>query len=130
MLGRVVPFEPLGEAARFGGGEGRIERGRGVRAEIVLDQDDFFGARKMHVGHISWVKGYEGVMGPMEGLSSLFYEKALKPGLPTSEPRYRKAPFHLLASQTGCYRYWGQGIFVDYGREICRRGADILTHDF
>ena len=76
--------------------------------------------------NISWVSGYEGVMGPMEGLSSLFYEKARKPGLPTSEPRYRKALFHLLTSQTSCYRYWGQGIFVDYGREVCRRGADIL----
>ena len=43
VLWRVVPFEPLGEASRFGGGEGRIERGCGVRAEIVLDQDDFFG---------------------------------------------------------------------------------------
>ena len=50
MFGRVMPFEPLGEAARFGGGEGRVERGGRVRAEIVLDQDDFFGVGKMQVG--------------------------------------------------------------------------------
>ncbi|MGB9187123.1 MAG: hypothetical protein WCB34_03910 [Methylovirgula sp.] len=80
--------------------------------------------------NISWVRGYEGLLGPMEELSSLFYEKVLKPGLPSSEPRYREALFHLLASQTSCYRYWGQGIFFDYGREICRRGIEILTHDF
>jgi hypothetical protein len=80
--------------------------------------------------NISWVRGYEGLLGPMEALSSLFYEKALKPASPTSEPRYRKALFHLLTSQTSCYRYWGQGIFVDYGREICRRGVEILAHDF
>ncbi len=80
--------------------------------------------------NISWVKGYDRLLGPMEALSSLFYEKVLKPGLPTDEPRYRKALFHLLVSQTSCYRYWGEGIFVDYGREICRRGSEILTHDF
>ena len=80
--------------------------------------------------NVSWVKGYEGLLGPMEGLSSRFYEKVLKPGLPTGEPRYRKALFHLLVSQTSCYRYWGQGVFVDYGREICRRGNEILARDF
>src|SRR5258708_7888267 len=52
VFGRVVPFEPLGEAARFGGGESCIERSRRVRAEIVLDQHDFFGAGKMYVGQL------------------------------------------------------------------------------
>jgi hypothetical protein len=32
--------------------------------------------------------------------------------------------------QTSDYRYWGQGIWVDYGREICRRATEILLHDF
>ena len=80
--------------------------------------------------NISWVRGYERLVGPMEELSSLFYEKVLKPGVPTGEHRYRKALFHLLVSQTSCYRYWGQGNFVDYGREICRRGSEILISDF
>ncbi len=80
--------------------------------------------------NISWVRGYERLVGPMEELSSLFYEKVLKPGVPSGEYRYRKALFHLLVSQTSCYRYWGQGIFVDHGREICRRGKEILISDF
>jgi hypothetical protein len=80
--------------------------------------------------NISWVRGYDALIGPMERVSSLFYEKVLKPGLPTGEHRYRNALFHLLASQTSCYRYWGQGIWVDYGREICRRATEILNHDF
>jgi hypothetical protein len=80
--------------------------------------------------NISWVKGYDALLGPMERVSHLFYEKVLKPGLPTSEHRYRNALFHLLVSQTSCYRYWGQGIWVDYGREICRRATEILNHDF
>ena len=80
--------------------------------------------------NISWVKGYESLLGPMEKSSSLFYEKALKPRVATSDERFRKALFHLLCSQTSCYRYWGQGLWTDYGREICRRLEAILTHDF
>jgi hypothetical protein len=79
---------------------------------------------------ISWVKGYENVLGPMERVSSLFYEKVLKPNKPTNDPRFRNALFHLLCSQTSCYRYWGQGIWTDYGRELCRRTEAILTNDF
>jgi hypothetical protein len=66
----------------------------------------------------------------MQKLSSLFFEKAVRTGVPSSDPRFRKALFHLLVSQTSCYRYWGQGTFVEYGREVCRRGIEILTHDF
>ncbi|MDA8094139.1 MAG: glycosyl hydrolase family 57 [Betaproteobacteria bacterium] len=80
--------------------------------------------------NISWVKGYENLLGPMEKVSSLFYEKVIRPGMPTNEHRYRNALFHLMASQTSCYRYWGQGVWVDYGREICARAQQILSHDF
>ena len=80
--------------------------------------------------NISWVKGYDALMGPMERVSALFFQKALAPGVSTAEPRFRNALFHVLASQTSCYRYWGQGIWVDYGLEICRRATEILTHDF
>jgi hypothetical protein len=79
---------------------------------------------------ISWVRGYDNVLGPMEKVSSEFFEKVLRPGVPTDEPRYRNALFHLLVTQTSCYRYWGQGIWTEYARELCRRASDILRHDF
>jgi len=79
---------------------------------------------------ISWVRGYDNVLGPMEKVSSLFNEKVLKREIPTNDPRYRKALFYLLCSQTSCYRYWGQGIWTDYGRELCRRAEAIVNHDF
>jgi len=79
---------------------------------------------------ISWVKGYENVLGPMEKASSLFYERVLKRKVAESDPRYRNALFHLLCSQTSCFRYWGQGTWTDYGRELCRRAESIVTHDF
>lgn len=79
---------------------------------------------------ISWVKGYDDVLSAMEKTSSLFHEKVISKNIPTDEHRYRNALFHLLSSQTSCYRYWGQGLWTDYGQEICRRTRDILTYDF
>lgn len=79
---------------------------------------------------ISWVRGYESLLSDMEQTSSLFHEKVTRRNIPTREYRYRNALFHLLSSQTSCYRYWGQGAWTDYGREICRRTREILTHDF
>lgn len=80
--------------------------------------------------NLSWVRGYDNVLGPMEEASSLFYEKVLSAGIPPSDARFRNALFHLLTSQTSCFRYWGQGLWTDYGRELCRRTMDIITHDF
>jgi len=78
----------------------------------------------------SWVEGYDGALGAMEEASAMFAEKALAAGVSTSEYRYLNALYHLLASQTSCYRYWGTGRWTEYGKEICRRTMDILKHDF
>ncbi|MBF0108232.1 MAG: glycosyl hydrolase family 57 [Magnetococcales bacterium] len=80
--------------------------------------------------HISWVKGYEHVLGPMEEASVLFHQKIPDPKAVAHEYRYRNALFHLLTSQTSCYRYWGEGMWTDFGRELCRRTMDILKYDF
>ena len=80
--------------------------------------------------NISWVRGYDNVLGPMDRVSALFAEKVLQKNVSTREPRYRKALFYLLITQTSCYRYWGQGVWTEYAREICRRATDILEHDF
>lgn len=79
---------------------------------------------------LSWVKGYENVLGLMEQASSRFNEQVLRPGVATDHPAYRNALFHLMSSQTSCYRYWGQGLWTDYGREICRRAIEIIERDF
>ena len=80
--------------------------------------------------NISWVHGYDNVLGPMDKVSALFNDKVLSKGIPTSDPRFRKALYHLLITQTSCFRYWGQGVWTDYAREFCRRTEDILNHDF
>src|SRR5205807_810552 len=74
---------------------------------------------------ISWVRGYENVLGPMETVSALFAEK-VKGGMTAEHPSYPNALYHLLMSQTSCYRYWGQGTWTDYGRELCRRAEGVL----
>jgi hypothetical protein len=78
--------------------------------------------------NLSWVRGYENVLGPLEEVSVLFHQKVTQTGLPASDPCYRNALFHLLASQTSCFRYWGQGVWTDYGWEICGRAREILIH--
>jgi len=80
--------------------------------------------------NMSWVRGYDSVMKPMEAASSHFYTKVIEPKISTADPRYRKALFYLLAAETSCYRYWGEGIWTDYGRELCRRADAVVTHDF
>jgi hypothetical protein len=78
--------------------------------------------------NLSWVRGYDNVLQPMEQVSALFNEKTR--GVAASEHRYRNALFYLLTTQTSCYRYWGSGLWTDYARELCRRAGDILRYDF
>jgi hypothetical protein len=79
---------------------------------------------------VSWVRGYDRLLSEMERVSALFHERVTQKSVSTSEHRYRNALFHLLCSQTSCYRYWGQGLWTDYGHELCRRTREILAHDF
>jgi hypothetical protein len=79
--------------------------------------------------NISWVEGYDNVLGPMDEVSIAFEEKVTKKGIPTSSPAYQKALFYLLMTQTSCYRYWGQGIWTDYARELCRRTMAVIENE-
>jgi hypothetical protein len=114
---------------RFAPGQGPA-RLRQVIAELEQEDHRFHMDGGSWTNNLSWVHGYENLLGPMEEISALFYERVIKVGVPPTEQRYRNALFHLLCSQTSCYRYWGQGLWTDYGREICRRAKAILLHDF
>jgi hypothetical protein len=76
---------------------------------------------------LSWVRGYDQVLIPMEQASALFHDWVLTSGVPSDDPCYRKALLHLLAAETSCYRYWGEGVWTDYGAELARRTADVVT---
>ncbi|MDM8568559.1 hypothetical protein QUF50_03410 [Thiotrichales bacterium HSG1] len=114
---------------RFQPGDGPEKLAQTIE-EIKKNDHQFHMEGGSWTSDISWVNGYDNVIGPMERVSSKFNEKALKSQVPTNEHRYRNALFHLMTSQTSCYRYWGQGLWTDYGQEICRRTDDILNYDF
>jgi len=71
----------------------------------------------------SWREGYDDVMDPILRLSARFHERwdGRGDGAP-EDPTYRRSLLMLLLSQTSCFRYWGQGVWTDTAREICRRG--------
>jgi hypothetical protein len=79
---------------------------------------------------LSWVKGYENVLEPMNQLSAMFHQKY--DALVTEDPEvtktreYQEALLYVLLVETSCFRYWGQGTWTDYARELFRRGEALL----
>ena len=99
-----------------------------VIEQLRLDDSRFHVDGGSWTNDLSWVRGYDQVLIPMEQASSLFHERVLAHGVASHDPRYRNALVHLLAAETSCYRYWGEGIWTDYGAELSRRTSDIITH--
>lgn len=78
---------------------------------------------------LSWVRGYENVLEPMNKLSAMFHQKfdrlvAQDPTV-TKQPDYQEALLYNLLVQTSCFRYWGQGTWTDYARGLYRRGEEL-----
>jgi hypothetical protein len=92
--------------------------------EIKQTNSNFHMDGASWTNHISWVNGYENVLSPMNQLSSLFHQK-VDSNL-TKDSHYRNALLHNLLLQTSCFRYWGQGAWTDYAREIYQRGEKLL----
>jgi len=79
---------------------------------------------------LSWVKGYENVLEPMNRLSAMFHAKydalVAKDAAITKSEEYQEALLYVLLVETSCFRYWGQGTWTDYARELYRRGEALL----
>ncbi|NEP14632.1 MAG: glycosyl hydrolase family 57 [Symploca sp. SIO2C1] len=79
---------------------------------------------------LSWVKGYENVLEPMNQLSAMFHEKydplVQQDSSVTQRSDYQEALLYTLLVETSCFRYWGQGTWTDYARELYRRGEAVL----
>ncbi|MBY0522701.1 MAG: hypothetical protein K2R98_04860 [Gemmataceae bacterium] len=99
-------------------------------ADIKREKPDFTMDGGSWTNNISWVKGYENLLTPMNKLSARFHEVIGQRKVDRNSKAYRNALFHLLTAETSCFRYWGQGVWPEYGRELCRRGSEILAHDF
>jgi len=101
-----------------------------VIEEIKKENHTFHMDGGSWTNNLSWVKGYENVLDPMKKLSALFHEKLDSETIKKNSYNYRNALLYLLISQTSCFRYWGQGGWTDYAREICRRGTEIIAKYF
>ena len=113
---------------RMGPGDGP-DRLAKVIEELRREDGRFHMEGGSWTNDISWVRGYESLLIPMDRASAEFHQRVLARDIPTSDPGYRNALFHLLTSQTSCYRYWGQGEWTDYGAELARRTSEIIATD-
>ncbi|MDQ3570644.1 MAG: glycosyl hydrolase family 57 [Actinomycetota bacterium] len=102
-------------------------------AAVVQELQEEDGSFHMEGGswtsNLSWVRGYEHLLIPMDKASALFHERVLSSDVETNDRRYRNALFHLLAAETSCFRYWGEGMWTDYGAELARRADSIVASD-
>ncbi len=121
-----LPIQPVSQARIWeeiseykpGAADRAIDRLHEKDAGFDLDKGSWTNDR-------SWVSGYEDVLDPINTLSVSFHKKFKKE--PTSaDKEYKEALLYLLLSQTSCFRYWGQGIWTEYAKEICRRGGECL----
>jgi hypothetical protein len=81
---------------------------------------------------LSWVKGYENVLEPMNQLSAMFHLKydplVAQDSSITKSKEYQEALLYVLLLETSCFRYWGQGTWTDYARELFKRGEAIMNN--
>lgn len=131
-LEELPPLQPvfqkrLWQRFEAGGGTERLNR---AIAELRAEDGRFHMEGGSWTNDISWVRGYEPLLSEMEKVSALFHEKVDASAIPTTDRRHEEALFHLLCSQTSCFRYWGQGQWTDHGREICRRTRELIAQHF
>ena len=105
-----------------------------VEAAIVqLQADDpqFAMAGASWTNDLSWVEGYANVLEPMNQLSARFhhcFDAKLQADPQFSQSQaYQEALLHLLLLETSCFRYWGQGTWTQYARQIEQRGAAAIA---
>ena len=107
--------------------------GEGVEVAIAaLKQTDhnFHMDGASWTNNLSWIKGYENVLEPINQLSAAFHNKydSLVQQDPTITKtfEYQQALLYNLLLQTSCFRYWGQGTWTDYARQLYERGLASL----
>jgi len=124
---QAVHQHRLWQAVADGNSAGAIEQ---AIANLQASDSGFSMAGASWTNNLSWVEGYTNVLEPMQELSARFHQRfdpllEADPSI-TSHGGYQQALLHLLLLETSCFRYWGQGTWTDYAREIHRRGMALL----
>lgn len=102
----------------------------GAIADLKATDHQFHMDGASWTNDLSWVQGYENVLEPMNQLSAHFHEKydplvQADPSV-TQRQDYQEALLYNLLVQTSCFRYWGQGTWTEYARELYRRGEALV----
>ncbi|NJK53697.1 MAG: glycosyl hydrolase family 57, partial [Leptolyngbyaceae cyanobacterium SU_3_3] len=96
-------------------------------ADLTQTQPNFQMDGASWTNNLSWVKGYENVLTPMNQLSALFHQAfATASADVTQQDNYRRSLLYNLVLQTSCFRYWGQGAWTDYAQTIYQQGKMLL----
>jgi hypothetical protein len=99
-------------------------------AELKATDHQFHMDGASWTNNLSWVQGYENVLEPMNQLSANFHEKydplVRQDAAVTRRQDYLEALLYTLLVQTSCFRYWGQGTWTDYARELYRKGEELM----
>jgi hypothetical protein len=99
-------------------------------AELKATDHQFHMDGASWTNNLSWVQGYENVLEPMNQLSANFHEKydplIQQDSSVTKQQDYLEALLYTLLVQTSCFRYWGQGTWTDYARELYRKGEELM----
>jgi hypothetical protein len=110
---------------RLSPGDGPL-RLASVITDLAAEEPRFHTEGGSWTNDVSWVQGYEDVLAPMDRASAAFHRWRTENDVATSDPRYRRALFHLLSAETSCYRYWGHGRWARYGTEMARRAMQAI----
>ncbi|MFH1790482.1 MAG: glycosyl hydrolase family 57, partial [Candidatus Omnitrophota bacterium] len=126
---KFMPVQPVSQH-RIWEAIGAFGPGAADRAiDRIREKDQGFNLdRGSWTSDKDWVKGYDNVMDPINRLSAEFHRCLNEGRLKPAGDVYREALLYLLLSETSCFRYWGEGIWTDYAREICRRGMEKLKY--
>lgn len=100
--------------------------------ELLTATDDRFSMDGASwTSNLSWVQGYDNVLEPMYQLSVLFHHKfdplVATDASVTKQAEYQTALLYNLLVQTSCFRYWGQGTWTEYAKELYRRGLEAVN---
>ena len=100
-------------------------------SRLSADDSSFSMEGASWTNNLSWVEGYANVLGPMNQLSAQFHALfdqavACEPSI-TLTQAYQETLLHVLLLETSCFRYWGQGAWTDYAKELHRRGEELLS---
>ncbi len=100
--------------------------------ELTSSDQSFSMSGTSWTNDLNWEKGYKNVLEPIRILSHKFHKRfdnlVNKDASETKTQEYKEALLHLLLLETSCFRYWGQGRWTDYAKEIYKRGEQIIEN--